>query len=57
MLLFETSIEDIVRLINAEKLKERKIGFVHKGKFLGIDKNDKKYTKTNCDLSCHYLKR
>lgn len=50
----ETSIHDIRRLIEAGILKERKIGNGFRGKILEVDKNEEKYLKDHCVVSCYY---
>jgi hypothetical protein len=52
----DTSIFDINLLIDANKLKKRKILFGFRGPVLEIDKknNDSGYTPGNCVLSCYY---
>jgi len=50
----ETSIHDIRKLIDAELLKERKIGFGYRGKVLEVNKKDNNYSKEQCVLSCYY---
>ncbi len=52
----ETSIFDINKLIDSQKLKTRKIGHGKRGTVLEIDKkiNEKDYIPDNCVLSCYY---
>jgi hypothetical protein len=51
----ETSIHDIIELINEGLLKTRSVrGKGKRGPVLEIDKNDDSYTKEHCVLSCYY---
>ena len=50
----ETSIHNIIKLIDKGLLKTRKTGYGERGKVLEIDKNDDVYTKELCVLSCYY---
>lgn len=50
----ETSIHEIVKLIDKGLLKTRRIGYGVRGPVLEVDKNDDTYTKGNCVLACYY---
>lgn len=51
----ETSIFDIIKLIDAGLLKTRAVrGEGRRGPVLEIDKNDDTYIPENCVLSCYY---
>lgn len=52
----ETSIFNIQKLINQNKLKTRKTGTGIRGPVLEIDRmmNENGYSKDNCVLSCYY---
>ncbi|WP_281298844.1 hypothetical protein [Flavobacterium limnophilum] len=51
----ETSIFDIIKLINLYKVKTRAVkGNGVRGPVLEIDKNDNIYSKETCVLACYY---
>ena len=55
----ETSIFDLIKLIENDKLKTRKTGHGTRGCKLEIDKeiNENGYYRNNCVLSCYYCNK
>lgn len=51
---YETSIHDIVLLINAGLIKQRQIGYCFREPVLEVDKNDDRFIKHSCVLCCYY---